>query len=179
MSTVQPYATSDRWKFSSLASGHERTVQLALEWEPDGSSMSDDFTVEEANAAELWHIWVDRYGNRYHLDSPEVYAPWHVPVSWYVCSVGGGGTFEAAPHQSLPDDFPLREDFLTRYTHPLHARSSVPVNWLRLPVLDHGWNATQADKGGFIQEVTGWKPSPLLPAMDVRQVAKAAGAYVP
>ncbi|WP_328491313.1 hypothetical protein OHS59_44295 [Streptomyces sp. NBC_00414] len=32
--------------------------------------------------------------------------------------------------------------------------------WLRSTVLDRGWNNSTADKGGFIQEATGWKPSP-------------------
>ncbi|PGH48164.1 hypothetical protein [Streptomyces sp. Ru87] len=54
-----------------------------------------------------------------------------------------------------------------------------PLNWLRLPVLDRGWNDTVSSKGGFIQEVTGWKPAPLQTTVDVRQLAAAAGLYAP
>ncbi|MYT39010.1 hypothetical protein GTY66_23655 [Streptomyces sp. SID8356] len=65
------------------------------------------------------------------------------------------------------------------FTHPAHAETGELVNWLRLPVLDLGWGTERADKGGFIQEVTGWKPSPLQPFMDVQQAARAAGVYLP
>lgn len=179
MTTVHPYPSTARWTFASKRSGYERTVQLALFWEPDGSAMSDDYAPDGADAQELWRMWVDRYGDKYHQDRADLYAPWHVPVYWYVTSVGGGGTFEAAPHQALPPDYAPSGDFLADFTHPVHAATGEPVNWLRLPVLDRGWNAKQADKGGFIQEATGWKPSPLQPVMDVRQVARAAGVYVP
>ncbi|QDN54307.1 hypothetical protein FNV67_00890 (plasmid) [Streptomyces sp. S1D4-20] len=53
------------------------------------------------------------------------------------------------------------------------------VNWLRLPVVDRAWNATARDQGGFVQEATGWKPSALQPTMNVVQVARAAGLWVP
>ena len=179
MSTVQPYPNSTQWAFRSLRSDFEHIVQLALHWEPVGSPMSDDYTPAEADAHELWRMWVNQHGAKCHEEKPEIYAPWHVPIYWFVTSVGAGGTFEAAPHQTLPDDFLAREHFLTHFTHPAHVITGEPVNWLRLPVLNHGWNAKQVNKGGFIQEATGWKPSPLQPVMDVRQVAEAAGVYVP
>ncbi|MBC2868546.1 hypothetical protein H1R13_27335 [Streptomyces mexicanus] len=61
----------------------------------------------------------------------------------------------------------------------MHAETGERVNWMRLPVMDRGWNGTTADKGGFIQEATGWKPSPLQPTMDFIQIGRAAGLYVP
>ncbi len=180
MSAVRPYSDTARWTFRSRRSSHERTVRLGLYWEPDGSAMSDDYLPEDEDAAQLWRMWVKRYGKRYNQNDPAVYAPWHVPVYWSITSVGpGGGTFESAPHQTLPSKYLLGEDFLTHFTHPIHEKTGEPVNWLRLPVLDRGWNSKQADKGGFIQEATGWKPSPLQPFMDVQQVARAAGVYLP
>ncbi|WP_229919816.1 hypothetical protein [Streptomyces minutiscleroticus] len=71
------------------------------------------------------------------------------------------------------------ENFLTHYRPSIDAATGEPINWLRLPVLDRGWNAATADKGGFIQEATGWKPAPLQPTMDVVQIGRAAGLYVP
>ncbi|CUM35746.1 hypothetical protein BN2537_457 [Streptomyces venezuelae] len=70
-------------------------------------------------------------------------------------------------------------DFLTHYTHPAYAVTGQRVNWLRLPVVDPGWNATASNKGGFIPQATGWKPSPLQSTMDVRQIGPAAGFHVP
>ncbi|GGY10671.1 hypothetical protein GCM10010358_73970 [Streptomyces minutiscleroticus] len=93
-----------------------------------------------------------------------------------------------APHaRPLPQDPELakmlgqykEENFLTHYRPSIDAATGEPINWLRLPVLDRGWNAATADKGGFIQEATGWKPAPLQPTMDVVQIGRAAGLYVP
>lgn len=177
MTTVQPYPASVRWKFRSKRSDFEKTERLALLWEPDCSAMSDEYAPEETSAFELWRMWIDRYSSKYHDESPDRYAPGEVPIFWFVTSQPGG-TFEAAPHQEFPSDYPLREDFLTHYTDPLQERTGEPINWLRVPVLDLGWSAKQADKGGFIQEAAGWKPSPLQAVMNVRQVGRAAGIYV-
>jgi len=38
-----------------------------------------------------------------------------------------------------------------------------PLDWLTLPVVDKLWNARRADKGGFIQVATQWKPAILEP----------------
>ncbi|MQS05680.1 hypothetical protein FNX48_000345 [Streptomyces sp. IF17] len=54
-----------------------------------------------------------------------------------------------------------------------------PVNWLRLPVVDRSWNAKASQKGGFVQEASGWKPSALQPTMNVVEIARAAGLWVP
>lgn len=178
MSIVKPYPSAARWQYRSKRSNYEHTQRLALYWEPDGSAMSDDYTPDEVDAHGLWRMWVDRYGSKYHEETPEVYAAWHVPIYWFVTSVEGG-TFEAAPHQTLPSDFLLRENFLTHFTHPVHEITGEPINWMRLPVIDRGWNAKRSDKSGFIQEATGWKPTPLQPFMDVRQVGRAAGVYAP
>jgi hypothetical protein len=42
------------------------------------------------------------------------------------------------------------------------------INWLRLPVVDKLWRADRGDPGGFIQEETGFKPSPFQSALDLR-----------
>jgi hypothetical protein len=159
-------------------SGYENSNALALYWEADGSAMSDDYLPEEADAQQLWKQWATRYADRYHQQQPDVYAPGQVPIFWFATSVQGG-TFEAAPHQILPPDFPMFEDFLTHFTAPVHADTGERINWNRVSVCDFAWNAERGDKGGFIQEATGWKPAPLQRVMDVRQVASAAGIYVP
>lgn len=173
--TTQPYPPGTLWTFTTRRGNYPQTVELALYAEPDGSSMSDDYLPEEADALELWRLWADKYANAYHLEQPTRYRPGEVPIYWTVTQPTFTGIFEAAPH--APNV--LDEDFLTHYTHPVHADTGERVNWLRLPVLDRGWNATAADKGGFIQEATGWKPSPLQPTMDVVQIGRAAGLYVP
>ena len=49
------------------------------------------------------------------------------------------------------------------------------LNWLLLPVEDKLWNAKQANKGGFIQEATGWKPSILQPFVYLPALLKGTG----
>lgn len=173
--TVQPYPAGTKWTWTSPRSGYTWTEELVLYPEPDGSSMSDDFLPEEASAQELWRMWVDRHAVTYHQRHPQKYRLGEVPIYWTITQPSFTGTFEAAPH--APNVLP--ENFLTHYTHPRQAETSEPVNWLRLPVMDRGWNETAADKGGFIQEATGWKPSPLQPTMDFLAIGAAAGVYVP
>ncbi|WP_330335891.1 hypothetical protein [Streptomyces sp. NBC_00557] len=47
----------------------------------------------------------------------------------------------------LVDPFGLYEEerFLTHYKTPVNAGAEEPVNRLRLPLLDRGWNDTTAD----------------------------------
>ncbi len=49
------------------------------------------------------------------------------------------------------------------------------VNWNSLPIPDAHWTPDQADRGGFVQEVTGWKPSSLQPFVNVELLARSAG----
>lgn len=178
VSTVQPYPADTVWSFRSNASGHEFNKQLVLHAEPDGSSLSDDYLPEEITAEDLWAEWVRRYVEKYHAEAPDRYQRGQVPIYWTVTTPQMRGIFESAPFQQGWNDFPA-EDFLTHYTVPRHTRTGETINWLRVPVLDRGWNSKRADKSGFIQEATGWKPSPLQAVMDVFQIGRVAGLYVP
>lgn len=173
--TVQPYPAGTQWTWTSPRSRHTWTEEIVLYAEPDGSSMSDDYLPEEADAEELWRMWVDRYAVTYQQRYPDKYRQGEVPIYWYVTLPTFRGVFEAAPYSRNS----MSEDFLTHYTHPVNAQTGEPVNFARLPVLDRGWNKTTADKGGFIQEATGWKPSALQQTMDYFEVGRAADLYVP
>lgn len=186
--TVSPYPPGTKWRFSSRASRYEHTEELVLYPEPDGVAMSDDFLPKEISASELWRLWADKFANYYHQKWPDLYRPGEVHVYWTVTQPSLTGIYEAAPHglTTPPDpelvqlfgDMP-DEDFLTHYTHPVHADTGERLNWMRLPVLDQGWSESARHKGGFIQEATGWKPSALQPTMDIVQIAKASGLHVP
>lgn len=186
--TTQPYPPGTRWTFTGRRHDHIHTEELALYPEPNYSSITDDYLPDEISAHELWRIWVDKVWNKAHEQWPDLYRPGEVTILWTVTTPACTGVFEAAPHaRTLPMNTELvemfgpyeEEHFLTHYKTPVHAETGEPINWLRLPVLDRGWNETVGDKGGFIQEATGWKPSPLQPTMDVLQIGRAAGLYVP
>lgn len=184
--TTQPYPPGTKWTFDVKGHDHTFTEELVLYAEPAGCWITDDYTRDEIDARTLWQMWVDQQVNAFHEKWPDLYRPGEVPISWYVTQPTFVGIFEGAPHtldlRKLPgepySDFP-QEDFLTHYRHPAHAETGEKLNWLRLPVADRGWNPTAGHKGGFIQEVTGWKPSALQPTMDVVHIGAAAGLYVP
>lgn len=173
--TVQPYPAGTKWTWTYPRSGNTWTEELVLYGEPDGSSMSDEYTPDDASAEELWRLWVDRYAVTYHQRDPAQYRIGEVPIYWSVTRPSFTGIFEGAPHVRNG----LSEDFLTHYTHPINADTGERLNFARLPVLDLGWNKTRADKGGFIQEATGWKPAALQQSMDYVVVGRAAGLYMP
>lgn len=182
---MQPYPSGTKWLFSSKESNHCNTEELVLYAEPYGCWITDDYTPDDAGAAALWRMWVNQFAHLGHKRWPDLYRPGEVHISWYVKQPGTPGVSEGAPHVSderrhprLPGASDPSHNFLTHYTHPIHAETGEKLNWLRLPVLDRAWNATAADKGGFIQEATGWKPSPLQPTMDVLHLSAAAGLHV-
>ncbi|MFF7415646.1 hypothetical protein [Streptomyces lydicus] len=183
--TVQPYPAATKWTFSAT-NGYTFTEELVLYAEPSISWITDDYLPEEISAQALWEIWVDKQANYFHEQWPHLYRFGEVHIAWYVTRPQFTGIFESAPHTLDVEKQPTRrhqgargQDFLTHYTDPVHAETGEELNWMRLPVMDRGWNETAAQKGGFIQEATGWKPSPLQPTMDVVQIGRAAGLYVP
>lgn len=158
MSTFKPYPADTAWSFRSRASGHSFTTPLLLSWEVNGDPISDNFTPEEITASELWNRWFSQYGK----SGPG-------KVYWFVT---GRGVFEGAP---FGVNNATGEDFLTHYSWPVHSVTEDRINFARLPVRDKLWGGKHCDKGGFIQQYTGWKPSPLQPLFDAEVIAKAAG----
>ncbi len=57
------------------------------------------------------------------------------------------------------------DDFLSFFTWPVHSVTGERLNWLTLPAVDKLWDPRRADKGGFIQQATGWKPAILQPCV--------------
>ena len=145
---------ADIWKFTIIATGHERKAALEAYWEVYYDPISDDYTPHEVDASELFKKWVSKV--------KEEYPDGLVPIYWSVrCEESG--IHEFMPFQFTHFKMDHYEDFLTFFTWPVHSSSGDSLNWLTLPVVDKLWNANQANKGGFIQEATGWKPAILQP----------------
>ena len=144
------------WKCQNLKTGFEPEGTLEAYWEVSFDPISDDYTPQEADARELFHIWERQVREKYPNGL--------IPVYWFVDYKGSNvATFEAMPFQF--EHFPgfIAENFLTFFTWPINATTGEPLNWLSLPVKDKLWNAKQQNKGGFIQQATGWKPAILQP----------------
>jgi len=138
--------------------GFERTGSIVLLWEIEGDPISDGYSPDDIDAAELWTHWRRTVPGSV------------VPIHWYV-EGPGLGTFEFAPFQGVDPDL---GDFLTHFTWPVDDGGE-PIRWTNLPVADKLWRPGTAHKGGFIQELTGWKPSPLQELMDVARIERAIG----
>ena len=159
------------WNFRHVERGHECTAHLTAVWEADFDSMSDDFDPLEISASSLFMRWARRVSKKY--------TDGLIPISWFV-DVSGGNckTFEFMPFQLVHFPMSVEKDFLTFFTWPQNANSGDLLNWFELPIADKLWHSTQAgtgaDKGGFIQEATGWKPSILQPYLYLPSLEKAA-----
>jgi hypothetical protein len=141
------------WKIVDRRNEDRGIHPLELEWYLNWESITDDYRQSEITAQELMNMWLKKMGDEED-----------VKISWMVSVVS-----ESAPFTD--ED----EDFLTHYRWPMHAETGERLNWLTLPVQDKAWNETQADKGGFIQEVLGWKPSPLQRTLHLPTLLRAAG----
>jgi hypothetical protein len=144
------------WKFFNRRSGQELEGVIEASWEVSLDPISDDYTPSEINAHGLFEQWVEKVDAKY----PDGL----IPIFWFVDVKGKGvATFEWMPFQfeHIPD-MPS-ENFLTFFTQPVHSVTNQPLNWFTLPVIDKLWSIKRSNKGGFIQQATGWKPSVLQP----------------
>jgi len=142
------------------ATGDKVYGYLRLYWEVEGDPITDGFLPEEVSALDLWERWVR------NLADPE-----RVRIYWSVICPEAG-VYEVAPFSiRMP---PVREDFLTFFTWPRREDTGELLKWTELPVVDKRWVLGNGDKGGFIQEVTGWKPAPFQETVNILSLAEAA-----
>jgi hypothetical protein len=150
-------STNSQW-VTKTKDGYERKGNLTADWEVAMDPISDDYTPRRINARDLFNIWVKIVNEKYPDNL--------VPIFWFV---RGDDTaiFEGMPfqydHLNKETEGLSKEDFLTYFTWPINSKTGEKLNWFLLQVEDKLWNSKRADKGGFIQEATGWKPSILQP----------------
>ncbi|KPJ51083.1 MAG: hypothetical protein AMJ38_01040 [Dehalococcoidia bacterium DG_22] len=154
------------WNFENRRVGFGCTATLVAYWEVYLDPISDDFTPDEISAAQLLSRWANGVREKYPDEL--------IPISWFVRVDGENvKTFEYMPFQFEHFPLPDHEDFLTLFTWPVNVKTGRPLNWMELPVADKLWRPGRSDKGGFIQEATGWKPSMLQPHVYLPSLEKA------
>ena len=152
---MKSLGNANRWRVRLRDTNDSWEGTLVAYWEVEGDPISDDYTPDEITARELLDRWAKRCSKR-HEDGL-------VPIHWFVQST------DAAKFELMPfayDHFRGRsspKNFLDYFTWPEDVASGEPLNWLSLVVVDKLWNGQRADKGGFIQQATSWKPSILQP----------------
>lgn len=173
-----PYAVDDerrpysqrRWRFRGLQYGCEWEVGLALYWEVNCSAMSDDWLPDEISAEGLLHRWRDKYAHKFEDGMASIH--------WFVES-DPQGLFEAAPFMRDTWYASVGGTFQDFFSPPRDAQTGEQLDWLAVPVRDFQWNAERGDKGGFIQEATGWKPYPgqmTVPVVELLDRARVVAA---
>ena len=151
MSPSPGRSETEVWKVRIKSNNIEWEGPIVAVWEVASDPISDNYLQSEISAHELLREWAKVVRQRY----PDGL----IPIYWFAMSE------EAAKFERIPVQFhhASQEDFLTFSTWPINTKTGEPLNWLRLPVIDKLWSATRANKGGFIQEATGWKPAILQP----------------
>jgi hypothetical protein len=171
MSATTYTADENRWTWTGRSHGHRFDSPLYLTWELWNDPITDNYTPDEASAHDLLRSWLDSLPDE---RTEELFGPGAVGIGWSVT----GEPFEAAPFQ-MRRYRAGDEDFLTHYTWPEQHSSGERLNFNRLPVKDKLWRPGAADKGGFFQEATGWKPAALQPVAWVGATLAAAGLSGP
>lgn len=139
-----------RWRMMT-SSGHLLKSHLWLTWEVAGDPISDNYTPADISAFDLLWEWAQSI----YRDGGD---PFNVPIHWFI--EGDAGIFEYAPGAPNNSDV---EDFSTHYRYVRRPRGGrgyrgEPLTPDLLPIIDKLWGGGRADKGGFIQSATGWKP---------------------
>lgn len=165
--------TDDENKWNIRAkSGYQHTaIALELVFEPDLATISDNYTPDEISAHDLFRIWANKAEEQFG----DI-----VPIYWYA---SGDGIFEQAPHchasKVLSEKYDSRkEDLYAYYTRPVHAETSEPINWSRVPIPVGTWapGGQHLSKCDYIVNATGWMPSPLQPSVSLAFLKDCANA---
>jgi len=151
--------------FNGKNRGLKYHCRLQAFWELDFETLSSEYDIEDISAYELFEEWA-------HIVS-EQYPNGLIPISWYVVD----DSERILGRMPFQYDAKVK-DFLDSYTTP-KSEGGEEINWLTLAVSDKFWSERtgfyKGYHGGFIQEVTGWKPSPLQPYVFLPSLLKSAG----
>lgn len=180
---MNEYTPDHIWSITSKKLSFERRGPFFLGYEMAGTRLTDNYSIDEVTSIELWSAFIERPQWSQVLGAP------YVDLRWGVEMLPEEGFAETAPFQpNLPDSRSLfdyfHQPFLTADVGD--DRKNDPINWLRVPVIDKAWESYEGPvdlppkdyNGGFVQELSGWKPHPLQPAVDIRIFA-AAGLAIP
>lgn len=151
---VRLLGKSQSWKFRSQVHGYERNGELSALWKVALDNVGDDTNPKVTTAGQLFEKWV--------TEADKTYADGLVPIQWFI-ECKEHGISEYAPFQFNHMEGRPPKDFLALFSWPENASTGKRLNWLTVPVADKAWTPKRMDKGGFIQQVTGWKPSLLQP----------------
>lgn len=147
---------TSRYRMGGSEPSRWDAVPLVLDWWVEGAEDLASRSDPDAGSDELFLAWAQ---GRESLA---------LPIRWAVASPEAG-LYENAPFSG--ED----HSFLDHYSWPVHAITGARLRFTRLPVLDQSWEGKTAGTCGFIQDATGWKPSPLQQSMDLAVILESCG----
>lgn len=142
--------------------------KMHLEWEVYCDPVSDDYDASD-DPRQIWNEWRRRYPHDKRAEAR--YGPGAFSIYWAVAT--DAAHFESAPGSEL-EGSQGDDGWLVHYTWPRDAKTGEDVSLMSLPVRDKLWVPGNAAKGGFIQQLTGWKPSPLQEFVNVPRLEQLA-----
>jgi hypothetical protein len=140
-------------------------IQLWLEWEIDCSAIGGNYSSDEISANDMWRMFIDMY-------YPD--RGW-APIFWMVSPIHETAPFQAAhsvrlgaagAHGTIGDP----RGMLREYQWPVDAETGERLNFMSLPVKESSW---------FVEQATGWKPSPLEPMVSIAMLDGGAPRGLP
>lgn len=144
--------------------GHKRRGYLYAGYAINYEALSDEYDCSETPAWVVYDRWRDWARKR-----PE-HHPLGVSISWHVA---GLGTFD--DHPTAYDHY-QEASRIYKWTHWFHTPQRTdgePFNWSDLPIEVKRWHPSfECAKGGFIEEHTGFRPSPLQPFVTLDQLER-------
>jgi predicted GIY-YIG superfamily endonuclease len=162
--TVVPAIQYGPWTFEARRHGQQRTTDLHLLAELDGSAMVDDYDWLDGEGMLEKYV---QYIKRHHSDWLEADA---VPILW---TVVGRGTSEFAPFQagkfSVMSATGPHEDFLSYFSWP-HDKRGEMLDFFKLPV--------RIDRFPEFADALDWLPSPLQPTCPLRSILDSRDGVV-
>jgi hypothetical protein len=150
---------TDKWRFKSHRSNHEKITDLWLYPELDCSACIDDDECEEEEGPGQLRYYCDYIQRRY----PQWWEADAVPIYWTVMGSGDAFGCETAPCRTNLG-LGLHEDFLTHYHTPIHVETGEPLNWFKLPVINSRYPK--------FARALGWLPSPFQDTAPLRSITR-------
>lgn len=157
------------WKYRHRQDGTLHESKLEAYWEVELDPLSDKYTPRVINAHDLFCEWKEKILKEFSNGL--------IPIHWFVINEEEE-IFEGMPFQfeHLHSESIFTDDnFLTTFTWPVNKDTREHLNWLTLPVVDKLWKHERADKGGFLQQYTGWKPSIFQPYLYIPTFSRTIG----
>ncbi|MBY5948780.1 hypothetical protein [Photobacterium rosenbergii] len=152
-----------KYRFNNLRNkDYVITGQMVAKYEVNFTDWACSYA-GELDVNELFDWWVE--------EARQHYPSGYIDIQWFVSLYDQPFKPEFFPEE---DSLPWENDFLDYFSHPVEIETGESVNWASLPVIHPRWDDECKQAGGFIEQVTGWKPTLLQSRVSIDSLVEAA-----